>query len=89
MTTVGTPVQLSSDMTVWDRIDIQVLFGNTGYVVVFPASKIRASSGSQNGLLFGVGSNLERKIYSNIRLFDLWVDATVANEGVAFECQRA
>ena len=88
VTTIGTAVQLATDDTVWDSIVVQALYANTGYVVVFPFSGIRARDGEQNGLLFKGGTTLERKAFSGVRLSELWMDATVANDGVAFECQR-
>ena len=86
VTTVGTPVQLSNDTTAYSRVTVQALFADTGYVAI-GGPNVRASDGSQNALLLKGGTSLEIQTFTNVRLCDLWVDATVANEGVAFVCE--
>ena len=83
VTTVGTPVQVSPLTDVWSQVTFQALFANTGYVAIGGAT-VRASDGSQNALLIKGGTSLERQTFTNVRLCDLWIDATVANDGVAF-----
>lgn len=84
VTTVGTPVQLASDATVYSRIFCQALFTNTGYIALDKTSAVRASSGSQNAPLIKGGTSLETWSFPNARPSDIWMDVTVANDGVAF-----
>lgn len=83
VTTIGTPVQVSSDTTVWTKVQFQALYANTGYIAI-GGPNVRARSGEQNAILLLGGTTLEMQTFSNVRLSDLWVDATVTNDGVAF-----
>lgn len=84
VTTVGTPVQLAGDTKVYSRLFAQALFANTGYVALDKTSAVRASDGSQNAPLIKGGTALETWSFSNVRPCDIWMDATVAGDGVAF-----
>lgn len=83
VTTIGTPVQVAPDTTTYSRVTFQALRANTGYVAI-GGYGVRARNGEQNAILLLGGTTLEMQTFSNVRLADLWVDATVANDGVAF-----
>lgn len=86
VTTIGSPVQVSFITETWSQVTFQALFANTGYVAI-GGPAVRAQSGEQNALLIKGGTSLERQVFNNVRLCDLWIDATVANDGVAFVCE--
>lgn len=83
VTTIGTPVQIATDQTVYASVTFQALYANTGYIAIGGAN-VRARDGEQNALLIKGGTSLERHTFTNVRLSDLWMDSTVANEGVAW-----
>ena len=83
VTTIGTPVQVSSDLTTHSRITFQALYANTGYIAI-GGPNVRARDGEQNALLLKGGTSLEMQTFLNVRLSDLWLDGTVANDGIAF-----
>ena len=85
VTTIGTAVQVSTDTTVWSRIDCQALYSNSGYVCI-GGPGVRARSGECNAILLKGGTSLERQVFTNTALSSLWIDADTANDGIAFVC---
>ena len=83
VSTPGIPVQVAYDPTVYASVTFQALFANTGYIAL-GGFGVRARDGEQNALLLKGGTSLEMQVFHNVRLWDLYMDATVANDGVAW-----
>ena len=83
VTTPGTAVQLSTDMTTYSRVMFQPMRSNTGFIGVGGPS-VRIRDGEQNTPSFVGGDQPDDFDFSSVRLSDLWLDATVENEGVVW-----
>ena len=81
----GKPVQLSNDSTVRTRIVCQALRSNTAYVGL-GGFGVLIRDGEQNTISLSVpaASTPQMQEFSGVALSDIWLDATVANEGVAY-----
>ena len=88
--TIGQPVPLADFPTPVKWVTVQALRGNTGYVVT-GSRLVRAQTGELNSLSLAVpaASPPQMETYTDIDLMDVYVDASVANEGVAFKGERA
>lgn len=82
---VATPTQVVSYSLPVSKVLFQALRSNTGFVVI-GGRNVRASSGEQNGVSLAVPatSTPQMQEFTNVNLMDLYIDVTVANEGVAY-----
>lgn len=83
VTTAGTPVRISDiELPISGRVDITALATNGGSIYV-GTQDVSGVSGSEKGwkldVLNSIGDILTLR---NQQLFDVWIDATVAGEGV-------
>ena len=88
--TPGYPVPLADVPTPVKWVTIQALRGNTGYAAT-GSRLVRAQTGELNSLSLAVpaASTPQMETYTNVDLQDVWIDASVADEGVAFKGERA
>lgn len=84
--TPGTPVQLSSISTPVAVVEVQALRNNTGYCCI-GGPEVRARDGEQNRISIAVpvASGPQMRTYRNTNLCKLYVDVSVAGEGIVFE----
>jgi len=70
------------------QVTFQALRGNTGFVGI-GGYNVHVQTGEQNALSLAVPatSTPQMQTFNNVDLFDLWIDATVAGEGVAYAAQ--
>jgi hypothetical protein len=83
--TPGIPTQVTSANTPVSRVLFQALRANTGFVGI-GGRNVRVQSGEQNCISLAVPatSTPNMQTFENVNLFDLYIDVTVANEGVAY-----
>jgi len=84
----GIPTQVSSVNKPVRRVTFQALRANTGFVALGNYG-VRVQSGEQNSLSLAVPatSTPQMQTFEDVDLFDLWLDVSVANEGVAYTAQ--
>ena len=83
VTTAGTPVRLTDlELPVCGRVDITALPTNDGSIYV-GTQDVSGVSGNEKGwkldVLTGIGDTVT---FEKQQLFDVWIDATDAGEGV-------
>lgn len=77
---VGIRASLADTSTQVSRVDIQAMANNTGTIYVGGANT-SAESGFENGLGLEAGETVN---FQNCDLHEIYIDATVAGEGVTF-----
>lgn len=82
--TPGVPVRLSYTSLVADTLMIAAIPENATRVVVGD-NTVRAREGEINGLPYEGGSQPNIRVYRNIDLGSLYVDAVTAGDGVLYE----
>lgn len=84
VTTAGTAERLVSESIPCFWVDVQAL-RNTQYIAV-GTSTVVVAVGTEQGIVLGPESSerIEARDGGMIDLYDLWVDAEVNGEGVAF-----
>jgi hypothetical protein len=83
--TPGIPTQFTSTSTPVARVLCQALTTNTGRVGI-GGSNVRIRDGEQNCVSLAVPatSTPQMQEFTNVNLMDLYLDVTVAYEGVAY-----
>ena len=86
--TPGIPTRVKDVPTPVQSVTFQALRANTGFVGI-GGSNVHIQSGEQNALSLAVPatSTPQMQSFNGVDLFDLWIDVTVANEGVAYAAQ--
>lgn len=81
----GTPTRFTSIDTPVARVLCQALRANTGFVGIGGAN-VRVNTGEQNCISLAVPatSTPQMQEFTNVNLADLYLDVTVAGEGIAF-----
>jgi hypothetical protein len=84
--TPGTPTQIASASTPVARVSFQAIRNNTGFVAI-GGKNVRARDGEQNSRSLAVPATSapQMRDLTNVDLADLYLDVTVANEGVVFD----
>ena len=88
--TAGQAVPLADVPTPVRWVTVQALRGNTGYVAT-GSRFVRAQTGELNSLSLAVpaATTPQMETYNDVDLSEVYVDASVAGEGVAFKGERA
>jgi hypothetical protein len=83
--TPGIPTQFTSTSTPVARVLCQALRANTGFVGI-GGRNVRVQSGEQNCISLAVPatSTPQMQEFQNVNLMDLYLDVSVANEGVSY-----
>lgn len=82
----GIPTRFTTENKPASRVLIQALRDNTGFVAVGGAN-VRVRNGEQNSASLAVPatSTPQMREITNVNLSDLYLDVTVANEGIAYD----
>ena len=81
--TPGKPVRLTDWSQRVQNVTIWAFPENTG-VVYIGGSCVRARAGERRGAPLNGGTRPDAVTFVNVNLYDVWIDAVVANEGVTW-----
>jgi hypothetical protein len=82
----GTPERLVGVSTPCQGVRLTALRGNTGFVAVGLTNSVRAASGTETGSILGPLDSIPVAVADAT---DIWLDASVAAEGVSYEILAA